>query len=192
MKDFPRMPLIKARIIAERFMTYLSPYCSKMNVAGSVRRECKDVGDVEIVIIPKDEFSMGLAFPFGYPGLTVNGSRLKRFIYPDSQLQLELYITNIRDWGRILAIRTGSADFAHTQLAMNWNRAGWAGTDEGLRKKSECIHKSTWKIKPEYKANPTLPPVFDTEENFFAFINVKWVPPQERDWHFKKSETSIV
>jgi len=187
MSSFPRMSLGRAQLIAERFENKIEPYCKKVHIAGSTRRRCSDVGDVEVCCIAKDEFSLGLCFPMGYEGLTLNGSRLKRFIYPDKGIQVELYIVaNEADWGRILAIRTGSRDYSHAQLAMTWNRRGWCGTPDGLRRKDECIRKSAWKIKPEYKLCPTLPPVFDTEEKFFAFIGVKWIEPKERDWHFKK------
>jgi DNA polymerase/3'-5' exonuclease PolX len=183
-----KIPLARAQNIAERFMRYLEPFVSVMSVAGSTRREVEFVHDVEVVVVAKDEFSMGQAFPLGYPGLTTNGSRLKKFYYPESDLHMELYITTIQDYGRMLAIRTGSSYYSHVQLAMNWNRKGFAGTEDGLRKKSECDKKSTWKIKPGYKANPTLPPVFDTEEKFFAFIGVPWVHPRERSWVDKKGE----
>ena len=188
MSEGMKMPLRRAQSIAERFNTYLAPYVSKMCVAGSVRRECDFVGDIEVVCVPKDEFSMGQAFPEGYPGLKVNGSRLKRFIYVDKGVQIELYISNERDYGRILAIRTGSSAFSHINLALRWNRLGWCGTEDGLRRKSECDKKSTWKIKPEYKASPTLPPVFDTEEKFFEFLGVEWIHPKARSWVSKHNE----
>jgi DNA polymerase/3'-5' exonuclease PolX len=188
MSEGVKMPLIKAQRVAERFCNYLWPYTSKMCIAGSVRRECEFVGDIEVVVVPKDEFSMGLAFPEGFKGLTINGSRLKRFIYPGEGVQIELYITNIADYGRILAIRTGSSAFSHIQLALRWNRLGWAGTEDGLRRKTECDHKSTWKIKPEYRLNPTKPPEFDTEEKFFAFLGVEWTHPKARSWVSKHNE----
>jgi DNA polymerase/3'-5' exonuclease PolX len=180
MSEGAKMPLKYANEIAKRFMAYLVPYVSQMSIAGSVRREVESVGDIEVVIVAKDEFSMGQAFPEGYKGMTTNGTRLKKFVYGD--VHIELYITTMADYGRILAIRTGSSFFSHTALAMVWNRLGWAGTPDGLRRKSECDHKSTWKIKPDYKLAPTLPPVFDSEEKFFEFIGAKWIPPQERSW----------
>lgn len=188
MSKFDRMPLKKAQGIAERFMAYLGPFVSEMSIAGSVRRECGTVGDIEVVCVPRDEFSMGLAFPEGYRGLTVNGSRLKRFIYADWGLQFELYITNKTDYGRILAIRTGSSAFSHTKLAIRWGRIGWCGTENGLRRKVECNRKSTWRIKPEYKNCPTLPPPFNTEEDFFAFLGVECIHPKLRSWESKHDE----
>lgn len=177
-----KMPLGRAQIIAERFIKLVGPYCQKLCVAGSVRRKCAEVHDIEFVCVPKDEFSMGQVFPAGFLGLKVNGSRLKRFVYPESGVQIELYITTIADYGRILAIRTGSSAFSHINLALRWNRLGWCGTEDGLRRKIECDHKSTWRIKPEYKANPTLPPIFDTEERFFEFLGIEWSHPRARSW----------
>lgn len=182
-----KMPLKRAQIIADRFIKFLDPYCEKISIAGSVRRECSEVGDIEVCVVPKDEFSMGRAFPEGYPGMVVNGTRLKRFKYPDMNLQIELYITTENDWGRILAIRTGSSAYSH-HLAVRWGRIGWCGTEEGLRRKSECIRKSTWKIKPEYRLSPTMPPVFDTEEKFFAFLGIEYIHPKARSLVSNKQE----
>jgi len=151
-------------------------------LAGSVRRECSDVGDVEVCCVPRDAFSMGICFHEGFSGMVVNGTRLKRFKYPEKGLQIELYIVvNEADWGRILAIRTGSSAYSH-HLAVRWGRIGWAGTEDGLRRKTECIRKSTWRIKPEYKNCPTLPPAFDTEEQFFNFLGIEYIHPKARSW----------
>ena len=181
MSEGNKMPLIKAQDIARRFMKYLEPFVEKMSVAGSVRRECDFCGDIEIVALAKDEFSMTYAFPDNFKGLVVNGSRLKRFKYPESGIQIELYLTTPPDWGRMLAIRTGSSAFSH-HLAVQWGRRGWCGTEDGLRRKIECNHKSTWRIKPEYKNCATLPPEFTDEEKFFAFIGVEFIHPKARSW----------
>jgi DNA polymerase/3'-5' exonuclease PolX len=187
MSDGPKMKLELAQMIAKRFMAHLEPYVMFMSVAGSVRRECAEVGDIDIVCVPKDEFSMGMCFAENYPGLAVNGSRLKRFKYPEKGLQIELHITNINDYGRILAIATGSSSYSH-HLAVRWSRLGWAGTENGLRRKSECDHKSTWRIKPAYKNCPTLPPVFQTEEAFLSFIGIEFIHPKARSWVSKMEE----
>lgn len=190
MSEGTKMKLELAQLIANRFMKYLEPFVSIMSVAGSTRREVEYCHDIEVVCVAKDEFSMGKAFPMGYPGLITNGTRLKKFKYAPKDLvpiSLELYITTQSDYGRILAIRTGSSAFSH-HLAVRWSRLGWAGTEDGLRRKTECNHKSTWKIKPEYKSCPTLPPIFSTEEQFFAFIGVDYVHPKARSWVSSKPE----
>ena len=182
------MSLSKARAIAERFCTYLKPFCDEICIAGSIRRECETIGDVEVVIIPKNEFSMGQAFPEGYPGMVVNGARLKRFKYPESGIQIECYITNWNDFGRILAIRTGNAAYARMQLMTQANRLGWIGTHDGLRRKKECEKKGeVWKILPQYLINPTLPPKFPTERSFYEFLQIPWTHPKERSWITQKA-----
>lgn len=183
-----KIPLSTAQNVADRFIKYLTPYVKVISVAGSIRREVEYVGDIDVVCIASDEFSMTRAFPEGFKGLVMNGSRLKRFKYPESGIQIELHITNQNDYGRILAIATGSSAYSHG-LAMQWNRRGWAGTSDGLRRKTECDHKgSTWKIKPEYKNCPTLPPIFATEESFLAFIGIDFVHPKARSWVSNKPE----
>jgi DNA polymerase/3'-5' exonuclease PolX len=175
------MPLERAEKIAARMISYIDRACLRAEVAGSIRRRLPTVGDIEIVCVPNNDLSLELLFPEGFSGMTVNGPRLKRFVYHDST-QIELYITSPHDWGRIFAIRTGSSTFSHINLATQWNRLGWCGTHDGLRRKKECDKKSTWKLKPEFKMDPTLPPPFTTERKFFEFLKIAWVDPVGRSW----------
>jgi len=189
MSEGSKMPLKMAQVIGDRFMRYLEPFVSVMSIAGSVRRECEYCGDVEIVALPKDEFSIVKAFPENYPGLVMNGERLKRFKYPKLNIQIELYLPQSSDYGRIFAIRTGNSVYARLCLMTQANRLGWIGTHDGLRRKKECEKKGeVWKIKPEYKLDPTKPPEFPDEESFFEFIQISWVHPRERSWISNKSE----
>lgn len=48
-----KMPLAKAQKIAENVKSFLEPYCQRVEIAGSVRREKTEVGDIEIVVIPQ-------------------------------------------------------------------------------------------------------------------------------------------
>ena len=171
-------------------MNFIKPACSELSVAGSIRRKCEYVSDIDIVCVPIHPISVNALFPEGYQGMIKNGNRMKSFHYNYGQygvLKIELYITTIDNFGRILAIRTGSSAFAHLKIMITANRMGFCGTEDGLRRKKECIHKgSKWIIKPEFKDNPTLPPPFTTEEAFFQFLNIPWIRPEDRNWISQK------
>ena len=189
MSSGPKIKLEKAHSVARRFLALIEPNIEKGEIAGSVRRQCKEVGDIEIVVVESAFNSLDNLFHDKYPGMVVNGSRLKRFKYPKDKVQIELYIAQPHDYGRILAIRTGSSAFSHIKLAITWNRLGWCGTAAGLRRKSECEKKgSTWKLKPEYKGRETKPPVFETEYDFFDFLGIPWISPTQRNWTSKHNQ----
>jgi len=190
MSSGEKIKLEKAMNIARRFLALIEPFTQKCEIAGSVRRLNKEVGDIEIVCIENPFNSLDNLFHDKYPGLVVNGPRLKRFKYPNDKVQIELYIAQPHDYGRILAIRTGSSAYSHIKLAITWNRRGWCGTADGLRRKSECEKKgSQWKLKPEYKKlGCTKPPHFNTEYDFFNFLGIPWIPPEQRNWTSKHNE----
>jgi DNA polymerase/3'-5' exonuclease PolX len=47
------MKLSQVKPIAEAVRSKLAPYCEECEIGGSVRRECPEIGDIEIVCIPK-------------------------------------------------------------------------------------------------------------------------------------------
>lgn len=47
------MELEKAKVIAEDLTSLLAPVCEKIKVAGSIRRRKTQVGDIELLVIPK-------------------------------------------------------------------------------------------------------------------------------------------
>lgn len=53
------MELAKARIIADEVIKRLPPYCKRIKVAGSVRRNKSEVNDIDLVLIPSDPLEFG-------------------------------------------------------------------------------------------------------------------------------------
>jgi DNA polymerase/3'-5' exonuclease PolX len=189
MSSGEKIKLEKALNVARRFLALIEPYTDVREIAGSVRRGCKEVGDIEIVCTESAFNGLDNVFHDKYPGMVINGRRLKRFKYPKDKIQVELYIAQHYDYGRILAIRTGSSAFSHIQLAIRWNRLGWCGTELGLRRKAECDKKGKkWSLKPEFKGRETKPPLFKTEYDFFNFLGIPWIPPGDRNWTSKHNE----
>jgi DNA polymerase/3'-5' exonuclease PolX len=101
----------------------IDPYVTRFQIAGSVRREKAEVGDIEIVAIPKlktvrDMFQVEVAtdslLDQVIPTLgTVikNGPKYKQIDLGPIKLDLFL-VTPPAQWGVILALRTGPADFS--------------------------------------------------------------------------------
>ncbi len=135
-----RLPLVEARRIAHDLANLLRPACERIAIAGSIRREKADIGDVEIVAIPKiREQYVASADMFGAPatetmnlldemsaGLLLRGIFQKRLnklgrgawgidlkwgVYQG--FNIDLYSTTADQWACTLAIRTGSAEFSH-------------------------------------------------------------------------------
>lgn len=50
----PKIPIEEARTKAERIIKTLEPFCERIQIAGSIRRNKPLVGDIEILYIPKN------------------------------------------------------------------------------------------------------------------------------------------
>jgi DNA polymerase/3'-5' exonuclease PolX len=116
------MKLREAEAIAERVRAELAPHFERIEIAGSIRRRKADVGDIEIVAIPKPYevglFACGIA-PIVDKWPKVRGElpcKYTRRMLPEG-IALDLFFATRENWGLIFAIRTGSADYSHLVLA---------------------------------------------------------------------------
>ncbi len=48
-----RLPLDRAERIANAIVVELRPFCARIEIAGSIRRRCAYVGDIDLVVLPK-------------------------------------------------------------------------------------------------------------------------------------------
>jgi DNA polymerase/3'-5' exonuclease PolX len=105
------MKLQEAQKIAEKYLNILKPYCQKIRIAGSIRREKPEVKDIEIVAIPQD-----------LEGFSAEVNKLQKVkgeptgkytqrILPEG-IKLDLFMANERNWGNIFLIRTGNWQFS--------------------------------------------------------------------------------
>lgn len=194
-------PLSYATSIANRVVDILTPFCHRIHIAGSVRRRETYVKDIEIVCLPKTEFIKDPSDLFGggqefivgdfekaikhIASSVVKGKVGGRYmqIILKGGITLDLFMPDQEDYYRQLVIRTGSADYVRRVVASTWKLKGWCGTPEGLRLITECVGrdggdgKTTWKCTA---TNPTLPPVWDSEEVFFYWLGIPYTPPECR------------
>jgi DNA polymerase/3'-5' exonuclease PolX len=174
------MELIKAKTIAQRYVDKLRPYCDKIMIAGSIRREKAWVKDIEIVCIPKrfcpesknlfqevikeperplKEFCdiiNSLEAVKGNPA----GKYTQR-ILPEG-IKLDLFMADKNNFGLIAMIRTGSADYSHDMMVII-DKKGFK-SDGG-----QLINKDTGEIIP-----------VPTEKDFYKITGIKFIKPKER------------
>lgn len=133
MSNNTQIPYQEAKAIADKVVLLLSPHCHRIEIAGSIRREKDIVGDIEIVCIPKP-YQTGL-FQDGIAEIVNQWKKVKgeleygkskytQRILPEG-IKLDLFFAEPGNWGSILAIRTGSADYSHKVLANGWVKRGY-------------------------------------------------------------------
>lgn len=157
------MELSKAKAIAERVVEALRPFCERIEIAGSIRREKPEVKDIEVVCIPR------VRDMFGFINQVLKWKKVKgeptgkytQRILPEG-IALDLFMARKDNWGLIYAIRTGSADFSHKVLASGW-------VANGYNSKDGTIHKNG-------KAFPML-----EEEDVFAIAGIPYKEPFKRE-----------
>lgn len=189
----------QAKNIALRILKQLQPFCIHAEIAGSIRREKGDIGDIELVCVPrfteiKDLFqtvtgkqrSKNFSNIVRFQGEILKGSpeegRQVKVQLPEG-IVLDLFMPIETDWVRQFSIRTGSAAYSHKVLATTWLKNGWCGTHDGLRLQTEC-YQSAVSSKPLWICNakgPTLPPVWGNEYDFFKWMGLTWIEPKYRN-----------
>ena len=160
------MQVDQAKEIAERVKAQLAPHCWRIEIAGSIRRRKADVGDIEIVAIPKP-YDVGL-FSSGIATIVNEWPKVRGELpckytqrtLPDG-IALDLFFATIENWGLIFAIRTGSADYSHRVLACGWVKNGYKSSDGMLSRAGEVV------------------PVRE-EIDLFRLAGVPWVKPEAR------------
>jgi DNA polymerase/3'-5' exonuclease PolX len=131
-----RVPLAEATRAAEELVAFLAPGTERIAIAGSVRRGRPDVGDIEIVAIPRrrerevedglwgtttivDDALAGLvdeALRIGdlapHPLDPKRGERYAKLLHAASGLQVDLFMVRASTWGVGFLIRTGPESYS--------------------------------------------------------------------------------
>lgn len=186
-----RIPLARAAEWADDFAAHIARVCERVIVAGSIRRRKPEVGDVEIVCAPRIERIPTPGDLFTGPGVVERdllleeldrlvadgalvvgsrqGPRFRQYrIPPLDSAQLDLFIVRPpAQWGAILAIRTGPADYSQW-LMQQARRAGLVQVQGHLELDGV--------VEPGAERTIATP----DEESFFDALGVRWVPPELR------------
>lgn len=154
-------------------MSQLTPFCDRIEIAGSIRRERPYVKDIEILCIPKIYFVHGKNHDH-YPGFieivdswekvkgnATNGKYMQR-ILPEG-IKLDLFTARVDNWGLQMAIRTGSAEYSK-YLAKTWVYQGFNSENATIIRK--------------FDQKPI--PIFE-EIDLFNLLGVAYTEPKFRE-----------
>ncbi len=115
------MELLKAKGIAEQIKAVLESSCDRIEICGSIRRQKPDVGDLELLCIPKyiDGVDMldakiqtmiyfdMLGYRLNKLGSKVYGPKNKLLVHTPSGIGVDIFSTDKQCWPVSLVVRTG-------------------------------------------------------------------------------------
>lgn len=191
-----KIGLDTARETARALVAALGDTCERIEIAGSIRRGKPEVGDIEIVAIPRyDDVEIGGQLDLFAPPRTARvnlltarldtlleagtltrtppdgltrpawGEKYKKLwvkLAAGGWLQVDLFITEVNNWGAILTIRTGPADFSEALV-------------------TRIKHDTPYRQQEGYLRDVygAIVPVL-TEQDYFRLAGVAWVDPDKR------------
>lgn len=176
----------KARVLAAVLVDELQDYCDRIEIAGSIRRGKANVKDIEIVAGPRmtEEYNLfgeqvstrnAIEHPLRRLELAgaryiKNGPRYKQLALPGG-INLDLFLVlPPAQWGVILAIRTGPANFS--QWIVTQRTAGGALPD-GYRVTGGAVRRGLTFGEGEIVA-------MSEECDFLDFLGLGWIEPGQR------------
>jgi len=155
-----KIALERAQKVAGAVVKCLSPYCQRIEVAGSIRRSKLWVNDIDLVLIPHDLWNLHAEL-MKLGQLKMSGKKIMRVIVGSTQV--DIYIANEATWATLLLIRTGSKE-NNIRLCSRAKDMGWhlAASGDGL-----------FNDKGERIAG-------DSEESIYGALGLPYQWPEER------------
>lgn len=189
-----KQPLAVMLLLAEKLVSKLSPFCSRIEIAGSLRRRRPLIGDLELVAIPlpvQTAFDGMIQPPYlvvqflEKSGVTIvkNGPKYVQFVMETTQgrhVQVDLFLQpDPTTWGQNFLIRTGSGDFSKWMVTPRSQGGAVPVDDRG----QPLFHSrdARWIDMRSYKALDT-----PEERDVFDLLGIPFVAPMQRErgfWH---------
>ncbi|MBA7704856.1 hypothetical protein ES703_113678 [subsurface metagenome] len=171
------MELNKARKIAETLKELLEGSCERIDIAGSIRRRKPEVGDIELLCIPKfvdgedvldrelkNMVFLGiLALRLSKLGRRTYGPKNKLMVYVPSGIGVDIFSTTEEYWPVALVVRTGGKE---TNI-----RISMAAQEKGYQFHAYGSGFST----------PNGEIVCRSEREVFETVDLPYLEPWERD-----------
>lgn len=180
-------PLELARQTGCQIIEQFKPFCSKIILAGSIRRNKAQVGDIEVLLIPQiifgdvgelfhqnhnlfeEEFQRRMTAGDFYlrikkDGTVSNGLKVKLCQHKSSGIPVDFFITSPENWFSSLVCRTGSKE-SNEEVAKRAKRMGYRWKMSG----TGFAHAETGETVPAY-----------SEADIFNFVGLPELPPEKR------------
>jgi hypothetical protein len=199
-----RLPLAEATAIADELAELLRPACERLEIAGSIRRRVPQVGDVDILVVPKmvpllDMFDQPIG-ELDAPGHLLDelcgqqairqwrgarnqpcwGKDLRRFIFRD----LDVQVQSVRDagtWGMWLVIRTGPSGFSHALVTPRGQKAAIRRRDGSIVEYRQGMLPPGFEIKDSFRLYRFGGLVATPEESdVFDALGLPYIRPEDR------------
>ncbi|MBA7498892.1 hypothetical protein ES704_01630 [subsurface metagenome] len=154
------MELEKAKDIAREVIKELEPYCQRIQVAGSIRRQKPFPRDIDIVLIPRDRAALDQSLMvMGH--YKMSGNKITR-VEMDS-IPLDIYFATPETFATLLLIRTGSTE-NNIRLCSVAKKKGWHlfANGDGL------FNQAGQRVAG------------DSEESIYKALGLPWQRPEER------------
>lgn len=188
----PRFHRALALSVAKELCVALKPACSRLILAGSLRRGKHSVGDVEVIYIPHRGMHCpdGEIFPrmtnladLAISGLLENGAICKRSsqkgtfawggknklaVHKATGIPVDLFTATEQNWWNYLVCRTGPAD-SNTRIAIAAQQRGWKWNPYG-----------SGFSRGGPLAGDREEHVITSEEEVFSFVGLPFAQPWER------------
>ncbi len=187
MSEKVRYPRAAALAVVRELLPLLTPCCERIVVAGSLRRGRADVGDVELLFIPRfeerqldlvtrapvnlaEEVIAGLlesgllAKREGEGGHTGWGPKNKLAVHVRSGIPVDLFTATEENWYNYLVCRTGPAE-SNRRIAEKAKSEGWTWNPY----KRGFTDNTSGNVRPIH-----------SEREVFEFLGLPYAEPRDR------------
>ena len=147
----------------------LSPYCDRIQVAGSIRRRRPFPRDIDIVCIPSNQGQFITALRALGP-FKIGGAAIIRVAMPTG-VELDVYIAEAKTWATLLLIRTGSAG----------HNIRLCSKAKQLRMKLHADGSGLFQLNAPGSDGEEVRIAGDTEQSIFAALGLPYIQPEQRE-----------
>ena len=172
-----RMPLPYAYSISSDLIKYLkkNPKVKKTDALGSLRRMVSTIGDVDIAVEADEEDADAIINYFtNYPRrLSIDNKGTKKAsIIVSPNVRVDLRVTDTKSYGSMLQYFTGSK-IHNIKLREYALKKGYSLSEYGIKEVKSQI--------PNLKSQKSILHEFETEEKFYKFLGLQYIPPEIRE-----------